>query len=96
MAVSTIERPLTVKTKTVTGIADNNGFLNTGLESNSSALINASSLKIDGTSIYAFFTEVLSRGGTPAIYIALRFKNWEGTVQGKNSTIEATIQYIDF
>lgn len=85
-----------IKTKTVTGTADSNGFFDTGLKTANATLISVPTLRVNGELRYAFFASPLMNGGTPAEKMAIQFKNLDGNVIGKSATITATIIYIEF
>ena len=92
---STIQKPLTIKKKTLTGTADNNGFLTTTILSSDAVILGAESLYINGSLYQPFYMDVMNNGGTPAQYIALKFKNWAETTISTSATVSVTIIYLD-
>lgn len=94
MANSLIKMPTKVLTKTITATSDSNGFINTGLESAKYALLGTYNLYCDGELMYSYFPAILENGGTPAQWLSLQFKRWDGSVIGNNKQIQVTIKYI--
>ena len=92
MAVSKLKK--TILSKTITGQADSNGFVSSGLRSDQTIVIGCNSLMIDGADQVAFFTRILTRGGSGGTDNTLQFENWSHTTMGQNKTITATIFYI--
>lgn len=96
MAEGVLNCPIVLKKKTVSTTGDSNGFVDTGLKSDSNVVVGVSSLTVNNQSIVAFFPNILECGGSLGEWIAIQFVSWNGTVYAKNKSVQCEIIYITY